>query len=475
MGRECETRKFSESEIALDEIMAWIFKGKWIILGLVVLGTAAAGFFTQATYNPLYKATASMVVNAKERYNSGEEELSQSASDIYLAQKMVNTYSVVLKSNRVMEYVIDDLNLDLTPEELRGLVDLSPVRDTQVLLVSVVAVDPAMAVEIANSLMKVAPQAMMETVERGSLNVLDAAKLPQSTVPARTKMNVAIGAILGLMLGLFIVVLKGALEPKVRVVADIEERLTLRTIGEIPHVKQKESESDHLLFTNEKRDPIFIDAIFYVRTVFDYLFRSKGVGTVLITSALAGEGKTTVAANLALSLAESGKSVLVIDADMRKPSLHRKFGLLKEERNHILNVLEGVVPQEEAIMPVNKNLAILQGSCTEIRKSKRLLGSAAMKMLLEDCQAKYDYVFVDTPPVCAISDAVILSSFADGVLFVIKQDYSRLRDITESVIGMEKAGGKILGCILNDIKKGNRFSGYNSRYYYAGSYGTEKH
>lgn len=92
--------------MSLEELLSWVIHGKWIILGAMVVGLALAGFFTVFSYQPLYRATASMVVNAKERVVVGEEEWSQSASDIYLAQKMVNTYSVVLKSNRVMEYVI---------------------------------------------------------------------------------------------------------------------------------------------------------------------------------------------------------------------------------------------------------------------------------------------------------------------------------------------------------------------------------
>lgn len=450
--------------------MSWVIHGKWIILGAMVAGLALAGFFTVFSYQPLYRATASMVVNAKERVVVGEEEWSQSASDIYLAQKMVNTYSVVLKSNRVMEYVIEDMNLDIEPETLREWVDLSPVKDTQVLLVSVVGASPELTVGIANSLMRVAPQAMMETVERGSLNVLDEAKLPRHTVPAKTKMNAAIGAVLGLMLGLGYVVAKNALRPKVRTSSDIEDRLVLKTIGEIPHVKKGDSNSERLLFTDENQSPIFIDSIFYIRTVFDYLFASKKIQTVLVTSALAGEGKTTVIANLALALSEAGKDVLVIDADLRKPSLHRKFGKEKSGMHHLANVLTGKVAQREAIQEISDRLHILQGYAVDVQQSKMLLGSYAMQSLLADAQRRYDYVLIDTPPACAISDAVILSNYTDGVLFVIKQNYSSLQDVSESVISMEKAGSIILGCILNDIRKGNALSGYNSRYYYAAQY-----
>ena len=135
-----------------------------------------------------------------------------------------------------------------------------------------------------------------------------------------------------------------------------------------------------------------------------------------------------------------------------------------------MGALKGDVTPDEAITKVSPNLYLLRGCRTEVHRSKRLLSSKAMSQLLAYFGQDYDYILLDTPPIGAIVDGIILSEMTDGVVLVVRQDQATTKDIQEGVQNLRNSGARLLGCILNDIKKGNAITGYNSRYYYKNRY-----
>lgn len=466
-------RDFFTGDFTIGEIFYWLFKGKWLILALLILFVLGAYFYSHyADDTPLYSASSSMVVNAKQVWTSGETVMvTQSATDIYLAQKLVNTYSVIIKSSRVMEYVINDLKLALSPDEIRSWIKLEPLKDTQILFLTVTCAEPKLAVDIANSIMRVAPQAMMETVEIGSINVLDEAKMPKKVEPTAAPRNMGIALVLALLLGGGLSILIGMLSPKVRDAYDIRERLLFPTLGEIPHVEKKDKSAD-LTYTSGDVEEHFVNAVSMLGSVFMYLSNAQNIKTVVITSAREGEGKTTLAVDMAYLLSASGKSVLLIDLDLRKPDIHNRFKLEKDDKNNISSVIKGVIGPEEGIKEIQDNLYFLEGEHVGARKAAALLNSLNMKAVLEHYKERYDYVIIDTPPVYGAADAVALMGAVDGIVMVIKQDWATLKMISECLNDLKMAGGKVLGCILNDIRREGTM-GHYKKYYY--DYGQGNH
>lgn len=461
-------------EFSLSDIMFYVLKFKWIIVLFAIVFSMGGYFYTIETYQPLYRATASMVVNAKQTVSITEgQKIVQSASDIYLAQELVNTYSIVLKSNRVMEYVVKDLGLKIPSEVLRTWIQLTPAKDTQVLFVSVIAYDPKLAVSIANSLMKVAPKAMMETVEIGSVNVLDEASLPDRIIPLNATQNTFIAAIIGFSLGTCVSIFSGLFFPRIKNIDDIEEKLVLQTIAEIPHVRQK-IRSESLLLSTKGIGNSFFEAYSRIRTLFMFSESFREVKTIVVTSAVESEGKTSVTANIALSLASSGKKVLVIEGDLRKPKLYRKFRLndfsVDMDKN-LPNLLNGSIEFDEGIMKIGANLSVIKGSHEgKLPVISDMLASEKMKDLLLEMRKHYDYILIDTPPYLMFSDASILSNFADGVILVVRQDTASIKAVSDVTYDLKKTGANILGCVLNDIRRTDIGTRYKRKYYYNNKY-----
>ncbi len=186
---------------------------------------------------------------------------------------------------------------------------------------------------------------------------------------------------------------------------------------------------------------------------------------LLVTSAGAGEGKTTTAVNLALSIAQNGVKVLLIDADMRKPTIHRYFNL--ESRQGLSNILSGIHDRSECIfdIPSIEGFSVIPSGIIPPNPSE-LLGSNTMKRLLHELSSNYDYIVIDSPPIGIVTDALALSAEVDGVVFVASHGKTTVPEINKAIQTLKFAKANLLGVVLNRVpnKKKNRRS--KSRYYY---------
>lgn len=210
------------------------------------------------------------------------------------------------------------------------------------------------------------------------------------------------------------------------------------------------------------KDPKSIAAESYrtLRTNLQYSSFDEEYKVIVVTSSEPGEGKSTTAGNLALSIAQGDKKVALIDCDLRKPSLHKKFGVSNTVG------LSDVIVGKESISVVghryNNNLTILTSGKIPPNPSE-MLGSKSMKALIEALRKVFDYVILDTPPVQAVTDAQILSTRADGTLLVVKAETTKKESVINTVNLLKKVNANIIGTILNgmDTKR-------NSYYYYYG-------
>ncbi len=185
-----------------------------------------------------------------------------------------------------------------------------------------------------------------------------------------------------------------------------------------------------------------------MRTNVRFTVHGGGCKKISITSGVAGEGKSITFLNYAISVAEAGQKVLLIDADLRRPALARL--LSRNIQFGLSDVLAGLVSEKEAIQKnVYENLDILFAGNVPPNPSE-LLDSDSMKQVIEKLSSQYDYILVDTPPVNAVSDACIVGNLMDGVLLLVRQDSSRKDDVKRAVHRLKLTGTKLLGYILND-------------------------
>lgn len=233
--------------------------------------------------------------------------------------------------------------------------------------------------------------------------------------------------------------------------------------------KKRQSQSPRIVSSDAPFE--YVEAYKTLRTNFHFVTMNGENRKIVVTSTLQDEGKSSVAINLAISLAEAGKKVLLIDADMRNPSLHRYLQLKKDHATGLSNLLTGILKMEDCLMETSRGFDIIPGGPVPPNPVE-LISSPAMGNLLKVAEEQYDYIICDAPPVGVITDAAALSPMCDGVLFVIRQKMANKVQVRAALQGLKTVNAKILGTVLNqyDISKDDG-KGYG--YYRSYGYRTE--
>ncbi len=324
-----------------------------------------------------------------------------------------------------------------------------------------------------------------EQSEFGSVTIIDDARVPGSPVSPNMPMNLAIGLFLGVGLGVGLVFVKEALSTKIRTPEDIkkENLVNLTTVaamyGEVRKLSRKgwisvkgRVISGYIITITNPLSPVS-EAIRALRTNLQYSQVDKPVKTIVVSSPNPGEGKSTVAANLAVTFAQNEKKVLLVDADLRKPTLHTILDL--NRKPGLTNILfENLELSEGVQSTIVDNLYAI--SCGDtLANPADLLGSQKMKKLMETLKENFDVIIFDTPPVLAATDATVLGTVCDGVILVTASRFTKVDDLKVSVESIENVHGRMLGTVLNKFDHRDSYgSKYTHQYYQYGSYGSEQ-
>lgn len=461
------------SNLTISDIMASVFKYKILVIICVVIGIAAGVImqmvFTGDDPTLFYYANATMIVtskNAEGSYQASGNIDNPSASDVTFAQNLVLTVTQLAKSNYVLNLVIDTIGKTyLTPDMLSEVVSCKAIEKTAFIEVTLTWPNENESIEIVNALMDVLPQAMIEKLDIGSVTVVDYAVKTEQV----RKLNIQyilIGTFAGIILGISAAVVLGMLNPKVRAAEDINTYLQLNTIADIPYSHR--TSNDGLLVTDPEVSIIYREACSIMSSVFQYIATQKNVKVIYVTSTVSGEGKTTLSINLALALASKGKNVVLIDCDTRRPAVSEKLGL-DVNISSLQDVLTGKAKVNDALTVYNDNLLVMRTDINETPLDTDAFGK--ILTALRDCN---DYIIIDTPPVGLVSDALLLNSCVDGVLFVIRNDYADMGVIADSVNNIRDSGANIIGCVLNAKKKLLAGHYHSKNRYYKTYYSSDK-
>ena len=186
-----------------------------------------------------------------------------------------------------------------------------------------------------------------------------------------------------------------------------------------------------------------------LRTNIQYSSIDKQVKTLVVTSSNAGEGKSTVAGNLAYTFFQSGKRVLIIDCDLRKPSLHRKFNVSNEVG--LTDVLVGTSELNKVMKKIDDNLYLLTTGTLPPNPAE-IIGSNTMESFLEECKINFDYIILDTPPILPVTDSKLLAIKADATVLVVRSEISKLKHVSQAFKELGKVNANVIGTILNDVE-----------------------
>jgi succinoglycan biosynthesis transport protein ExoP len=278
-------------------------------------------------------------------------------------------------------------------------------------------------------------------------------------------LNVGLALMLGLFVGLVAAFARERTDDRLRGRGDLEETFGVPVMTMIPEVPSwRDRSRPYVVALEAPRSPA-AEAYRTLRTSILVTAAERGVKTLMVVSAMASEGKTTTAANLAVVLAQADKRVVLISADLRRPRLHEFFGLASSERG-LSEVLEGGRRPWEALRSGKVNNLWIMSSGKVSDKPTELLQSEAMRQLLVDQREVVDFILLDCPPVLAVADALVLAPMVDAVLFVADAKATPRGAVIQARAQLDQVGARILGTVLNDVAGGTSGYAYYGQYVY---------
>ena len=299
----------------------------------------------------------------------------------------------------------------------------------------------------------------------GNVEIIDRAQVPVAPISPNKKKNLALGLILGLMLGVGLTFLLDYLDRTIKDEEDIQDKLGLPVIGTIPRIEQANDNEERQLITQLEPMSAASEAFLALRTNLLYTITNQKHKTVMLTSCMPDEGKSTVAVNLAATLAQTGAKTLLVGCDLRRPSLYKALG--ETDVPGLTDLLTN--GDQSAVRKIEHlNLEFIPAG-TEPPNPTQLLNSDKMQKFLDDARHKYDYVVLDAPPLIPVSDALILASHIDLNVMVIESCRVPEKLAKRAITSLHNHGARLAGVVINDkTGKGAKYSGAYS--YYGGKY-----
>lgn len=440
-----------------------VLRTRWLTIVVAILVGLIGGIAMTLFTTPLYQASTRLFVSTSA--GSSVTELYQGNR---LSQERVASYAQLLMGQTLAQRTIDKLGLSTDAQSLQQHVDASAQIDTVLINVKVLDPSPVRARDIANTLSDefVAMVRELETPEGGAqpdarVVVEQRASIPASPVVPKTGRNILLGLGAGLLCGFAIALIREMLDNTVKAREALEEIAGTGLVGSIP--MDKERRKQPAIAFDSDNSPI-AEAFRKVRTNLQFVAVDNPPRVIVITSSMPHEGKSTTAINIALALAEADHSVLLVDGDMRRPTLAKYLDLVGSVG--FSTVLSGGATLDEALQKTRfPGLSVLTSGRIPPNPSE-LLGSQTARKLLSQLRAQFDYVVVDSTPLLAVTDAAILAAGADGVLLVARFGHTRRDQLAHAAASLESVGAPLLGAVFTMIppRSGGSY-GYSYSYY----------
>lgn len=450
----------------LQEVMK-LLRTRWVTIAVTTLVMTLAAVAITLLTTPLYKASTRLFVST----TSGST-LAETYQGNRFSQERVVSYAELVTGATLAERTIQKLGLDMNAETLRANVTAGAKPDTVLIDVAVMDSSPVRARDIANTLSDefVVMVRELETPENGTrpdarVVVEQRASIPEAPVVPHTTRNIALGIALGMFLGIGLAVLRDLLDNTVKDRKELEEIAGTGIVGSIPVDKDRRKQA---AISFESDNSAIAEAFRKLRTNLQFLSVDSPPRVIVVTSSMPSEGKSTSAINIALALAEAEHNVVLIDGDMRRPTLHRHLDLVQPVG--FSTVLSGGASLDDALQETAfSGLTVLTSGAIPPNPSE-LLGSQAAKKLLIELRSKFDYVIVDSTPLLAVTDAAILAAAADGVLLVSRYGQTKREQLAHAVSSLESVGAPLLGTVFTLMPtRGGASYSYSYSYYGEGA------
>ncbi len=442
-----------------------IRKHWWIILITTVLG-AGTGVLFNVRSTPLYESSVTFYVSTP----SDQAGTSAYQANQYALAK-IQSYSKLLNSERLANMIIQKTGVTMSPQALGA--EIAPASDLNTVLLTATVTDISanrsllISTAIATEFGTMVDQLDNRTTKSvtGStvvLNVTSGPTLNPTPVSPKTRTNIALGLIAGLLIGIGLAILRGLMDTTIRSLDSLRLITGLPALGSVAF--DSSAKKSPVLLGDQLRS-VRAEAFRQLRTNLQFVDVDNPVQVLVVTSSVAGEGKSTTTVNLAVVAAETGRKVLIIEADLRRPRVAVYLGL--EQAVGLTNVLAGQVTIADVLQPWGTD-GLMVMPCGSIPPNpSELLGSHNMVDLLDELRGMFDMIIIDTPPLLPVTDGAVAATRADGVLVVVRYGKTTRSQINGSLHSLEAVDARILGCVITMLpKKGADATGYDGYGYY---------
>lgn len=446
-----------------------VLRARWIVIvaatlvgGLLALGMS---LFTP----PSYQARIQFYVTV-----GGADSAAAAYQGSLGAQQRVQSYAALVRSTDITQQVVDAAGVNLTAGQVADETTATADAKTVLLNVAVENSDPQVALQLALGFGEVLPEAInrLETPDGGGpalakLSVVNPPALPTYPVTPKTEQNVAIGLVLGLLVGVGLVLLINTLDRRIKSKEQLEGLTGKPVVGSIPFRKaeDKEKGAEHIVPFREGHSPA-AESFRRLRTNLQFLNVDKPPRVFVLTSSVAMEGKSETAINLSLALAESGNRVLLIEADLRRPLVVNYMSM--PDKVGLTNILSGQASFEDVVQQTRHEGVDLLACGPLPPNPSELLASEMARHLIEELRSKYDYVIIDSPPLLPVTDGSLLARITDGALLVVRSHRTTGDQVAQALDNLHKADATLLGLVSVANKPAKKGSGaYYDSYYYS--------
>lgn len=445
-----EKREIRLDEISIRSIAVDLLKNAWVIVLAALTAWFAVAGADKLTYVPEYMATATLAVNAKGNTSSAYTSLS-------LTSQMAGVFSEVFDSSVLREKIAEDLGQD----SIEGTITSSVIEETNLVILSVTSSTPRQTYLIIQSALENYGTVSDYLFSNAVLRIVQQPSVPYSPSNIRNIQRIQKLGMLGAgCAAAAVMILLSILRFTVKNKTAAERNLDGKLLGVIPYERKRRTIRDirrkkkrSLLLNTPLVSLRFSEHTRRVMTRIMHHMNHRNQKVILITSVAENEGKSSIAANLALALAEKGKRTLLVDADLKKPAQYRIFDKPKTGKKWLSDYLSGKAGKNDILVRGEKSRLFYIFQESGVRGSGTLLDSDKMRSLIRACRKNTDYIILDTAPMALSSDAELMMTLADTVILVVRQDWTDIRAINDAADTIRASGTEFGGFILNAFQK----------------------
>lgn len=449
-------------EINIRDFLNYLKKYVLVIVAVALVLIIGVFIYDKSIKKPLYTTYTTIILTKSNETQTGT---TITQNDILLNQKLVETYSKIIKSKLVLEQVISETGVTYTAEELSENVSVEAYENTEMLKISVTDQDPELAASIANSIAQVFSGEIAKIYQINNISVVDVAVTPEEVSNNTLKRDLLIALFISIFGTIGVVFVVYYFDDTVKLTDNLEEEIGMPVVAKVfkSDIGSKNNRKVELLAQKYPKS-VVSESIKTLRTNLQFSSVDEDIKTILITSSIPGEGKSFISANLAISFAQTDKRVLIVDCDMRKGRQHRIFKLSNSKGLSNL-LIDDMTNYKDYINKTSVDGVSVITRGTVPPNPSELLNSKKNADLIRILKAKYDVIIYDGVPCNGLPDSIIMSKLVDKVL-IVSSDSMTPKSVLESTKKqLESVNAPVAGDVLNNVNRKNSTYGKYYGYY----------